>query len=341
MFLKVERVPNMILFYLLKRKRFLISALFLITLVTWSILNTVLNHGHIRQLRFRTDDKGNFIDAAPYPPFSAFLFGSDRYGYDIGMMLVEGAKWTVGVTLVVVILRMLISLLLSSLVYSLKPRFYEGIKSIFEPFSIVPQTIICYFILFSVLWEPSTGFSNPFWQRALFQTFIMAIVAIPNLTIHLTSEMRSVEKESFIEAAKTLGASKSSIFFKHIIPHVYEKWIILFGQQFFQSFQLLAHLGFMKLFFGGTDVAYGDDTPPRSLSFEWSGLIGDGISYLYVQQWIVLVPMAFFIATAVSVALINDSIKDYFKNGKVIYLKRREKKVKINNSKSLGSMKVS
>lgn len=330
------------LLFLLKRKRFVISAVFLITLVTWSILNTALNDGHIRQVKFHTDEKGNFIDAAPYPPLTVFLFGSDRFGYDIGMMLVEGAKWTIGVTLVVVMVRMFLSLMLSSLVYTLSPKIYEGIKNVFEPFSIVPQTIICYFILYSVLWEPIEGFANPFWERALFQTMIMAVVAIPNLTIHLMGEMRAVEKETFIEAAKTLGASKSSIFFKHIIPHVYEKWIILFGQQFIQSLQLLAHLGFMKLFFGGTKVPYGDsNTPPRTLSYEWSGIIGDSTSNLYFQQWMVLIPIGFFIATAVSVALINDSIKDYFQYGKVIYLKKREKRVDMKNNKRTGSMRVS
>ena len=297
--------------FLLKRKRFVVSVLFLVTLFSWSIIN----NGEIEQVRFITDKSGNLLDAPPYPPFTVFLLGSDKLGFDLGQMMIAGAKYTIGITLIVAILRMVLSIFLSSFIYSLKPRIYSVLKSFFEPFSVVPQTIIAFFILVSVLWMPIDGFPNPFWQRALFETIILVIIAIPNLTIQLSGEMRQVEKEPFIEAAKILGASKTSIFFKHIIPHVYEKWILLFGQQFIQALQLLAHLGFMKLFFGGSFIAYGDSNdPPRSISYEWSGVIGDSISYLFSDQWIILVPIIFFVLTAISVALINDSVKAYFQS---------------------------
>lgn len=160
---------------------------------------------------------------------------------------------------------------------------------------------------------PLDVFHTPFWKRALFETFILVVIAIPNLSLQVANEMRLIEKESFIEASRTLGAGKTRIFFKHIVPHVCEKSILLFGQQFIQCLQLLAHLGFMKLFFGGTH--YPDqDTPPRTISYEWSGVIGGDISYLYTQPWIVLVPIGFFIITAICVSLINSSVADFFKN---------------------------
>ncbi|MBV7509407.1 ABC transporter permease subunit [Bacillus sp. sid0103] len=227
--------------------------------------------------------------------------------------MIEGAKWTIGITIIIAICRLLFSIVLGSFIYSLNKRIYNGMKTLFEPFSVVPQTIIAYFILYSVLWMPLEGFHTPFWKRALFETFILVMIAIPNLSLHVGNEMRLIEKESFIEASRTLGAGKTRIFFKHIVPHVYEKWILLFGQQFIQSLQLLAHLGFMKLFFGGTH--YGDqDTPPRTISYEWSGVIGSDISYLYTQSWIVLVPIGFFIITAICVALINSSLSAFFKS---------------------------
>ncbi|MFJ7726955.1 ABC transporter permease subunit [Neobacillus sp. NPDC097160] len=305
--------------FLLKRKRFVVSVLFLVTLFSWSIINK----GEIQQIRFHTDKNGNLLDAPPYPPLTVFLFGSDKLGYDLGQMMIAGAKYTIGITLVVTILRMFLSIIVSAFIYPLKPRIYSVLKSTFEPFSVVPQTIIAFFILVSVLWMPIEGFQTPFWQRALFETIILVIIAIPNLTIQLSDEMRQVEKEPFIEAAKILGARRISIFFKHIVPHVYEKWILLFGQQFIQALQLLAHLGFMKLFFGGSYIAYGDSNdPPRSISYEWSGVIGDSISYIFSYQWIILVPIMFFVLTAISVALINDSVKAFFQNKEVNQAKR-------------------
>lgn len=314
------------LLFLIKKKRFLISALFVVTLFTWSILQSTVWNGEISQTRFQSDEHGNILSRAPYPPLTEFLLGSDINGYDLGVMIMIGAKWTIGITLAVVIFRMLISILLSSLVYSLPDRLYNGLKTVFEPFTVVPQTIIVYFILYTVLWMPQQGFSSLFWDRALFQTCILVLIAIPNVTIQLAGEMRLVQKEDFIEVSKVLGAGKPHLFFKHIVPHVYEKWILLFGQQFIQTLQLLAHLGFLKIFFGGTYVPYGQESKdfeePSSVSYEWSGLIGGNISYLYSHSWLVLVPIFFFVLTAISVALINDSLRTYFQGRTASTMKR-------------------
>lgn len=309
----------MILF-LLKRKRFLISTLFLLILLTLSIFH----HGEIKQVMFHTDKQGNFIDAPPYPPFKVFLFGSDRTGKSILDMIIVGAKYTIGITILVAVLRMFFSLMISTFIYSIKPRYFSLLKSIIEPFTIIPQTIIVFFILVSVLWMPISGFSHPFWQRAIFETFVLVFIALPNLIIHLTDEMRLIEKEPFIEVSKTLGGRKQHIFFKHIVPHLYEKWILLFGQQFVQVLQLLAQLGFLNLFFGGTHVDYGGGDPPVSLSYEWSGVIGSHLGYLFVQQWIILVPIIFFILTSISIALINDSIRAYFQVKHHLFYSKKE-----------------
>lgn len=315
-----ERIHISMILFLLKRKRFLISILFLLTLFTLSIFH----NGVIKQLMFQSDKHGKLISAPPYPPLTTFLLGSDRYGYSILDMVIVGAKYTIGITIIVTLLRMLLSILVASFTYSLRPEIYKFLKSIFEPFTIVPQSIIVYFILHSVLWMPLYGFAHPFWQRALFETLILVLIAIPNLSIHLSNEMRLVEKESFIEASKTLGARKTYIFFKHIIPHLYEKWILLFNQQFIQVLQLLAQLGFLALFFGGTMLDYsGGGDPPRTLSYEWSGLIGSNIGYLFVDQWIILAPIACFILTAISIALINDSIRAYFQMKNNIFYSRK------------------
>lgn len=305
--------------YLLKRKKFLFGVLFLGSLLLFSFLHS----GGIKQVAFHTDSKGNLLDAPPYRPLTVFWLGSDKFGYSLGDMIVSGAKYTIGISLIITLFRMLLSLVVSYFVFTFRPFFYKGLQTVFEPFSLVPQTIIAFFILYNVLWMPAGGFLHPFWQRILFESVVLILIALPNLIMHLSSEMRIVVNEPFIEVSQTLGARKPHLFFKHILPHLYEKWILLFGQQFIQVLQLLAHLGFMKLFFGGTVVDYVGG-PPRSTSYEWSGLIGDSIGYLYVHQWILLVPMAFFGLTALSVAFINDSLKAYFQKENELLLKKQK-----------------
>lgn len=107
------------LFFLLKRKRFIISAIFLFTLFTWSVLDSIINNGEIRQVKFHSDVKGNILDTPPYPPLTVFALGSDRFGYDLAHIMIIGAKWTIGITVIIVIFRMLLSIIVGSFIYSL------------------------------------------------------------------------------------------------------------------------------------------------------------------------------------------------------------------------------
>ncbi|USK35842.1 ABC transporter permease subunit [Bacillus sp. F19] len=299
--------------FLIKKKRFLFSFLFLFTLLTFSAGNSIFNEGNIQQIRYIKDADGGIILAPPYPPFTVFLLGSDRFGFDLLHMMVEGAKYTIGLTLLITLLRMLLSLVVSYFAYSLKPFLYKTFQSLVEPFSIVPQTLLAFFILFSVLWMQVNGFAHSFFERAAFEVIILSVLAIPTLSMQLSNEIRAVHSEPFVEASKVLGGRKMHVFVKHIVPQLYERWILLFGQQFLQVLMLLAHLGVFKLFFGGTSVSFGlMSDPPRTLSYEWSGLIGDSLSYLFVQQWIAIVPISFFVLTAISVSFINDALKEMF-----------------------------
>ncbi|MCD7035918.1 hypothetical protein LRR81_16865 [Metabacillus sp. GX 13764] len=178
---------------------------------------------------------------------------------------------------------------------------------------MIPQTLICTFILAGILFMPRDGFTTPLWARMAFELFILTAIALPTLSVHLSDEIRRAEQEPFIEASKTIGGRKFHIFFHHLVPLLRERWIMVFGRQFMQVLLLLAHLGVFKLFFGGTLLQENTSfKPPLSVTKEWSGLIGGSLSNLYVSQWIALVPLAFFVLTAIAAALINDAVKEYF-----------------------------
>ncbi|WP_416729462.1 ABC transporter permease subunit [Fictibacillus sp. JL2B1089] len=58
----------------------------------------------------------------------------------------------------------------------------------------------------------------------------------------------------FIEGGKLLGASRWRIFTKHVIPHMLPKLVIVRCQHCVQVLIIFTHLGYFKLFFGGTDI---------------------------------------------------------------------------------------
>lgn len=87
--------------------RFWIGITFLSVLMIVSIGYTVFFDGNIRELTMMYNEKGE-LEAAPFSPSDKFWFGSDVKGRDLVQLIIEGAKWTVGASIIIAILRVIV-----------------------------------------------------------------------------------------------------------------------------------------------------------------------------------------------------------------------------------------
>ncbi|MES5893447.1 ABC transporter permease subunit [Bacillus cereus group sp. RP43] len=292
--------------YLKRDKRFWLGGLFLTILMVLSIGNTVFNDGNIHKVILQYDKTG-YPEVPPFPPSMQFLFGTDRAGYDLLNLIIEGAKWTIGFAIVVAILRMVLGVIIGFLLGAYVKRGFKKIEAFFDSFTIVPMVMICYFILSEVLIYTNGTIPAPFYQRLLFQLAVIVLLSVPTLSLYVANEVRKLQTEEFVEAAKILGGGKLYIVVKHILPHLVPTFIIMLMQQFVQTLTLLLHLGLINLFFGGT-VLYGDEAD--SVTHEWTGLIGMYYPSLSADTWIPMVPITFFSLTVLAANKITDSIQD-------------------------------
>lgn len=299
--------------YLKRDKRFWIGGLFLTILIVLSIGNTVFYDGKIHQVILQYDKTG-YPEVPPFPPSAQFLFGTDRQGYDLFNLIIEGAKWTIGFAIIVAILRMVLGIIIGFLLGAYVKRGFEKIEAFFDSFTIVPMVMICYFILSEVLIYESGTIPAPFYQRILFQLAVIVLLSVPTLSFYVANEVRKMQTEEFIEAAKILGGGKLYIVVKHILPHLVPTFIIMIMQQFVQTLILLLHLGLLTLFFGGT-VLYGDGAD--SVTHEWTGLIGLYYPSLSSDTWIPMIPIIFFSLTVLAANKVTDSIQESIEKKKV------------------------
>ncbi len=297
---------------LLKDKVFMIGFLFLSTMLLLSFANTFFNKGKIHQVSIVMDGKGKILAVPPFPPSSQFLLGTDRGGLDMLHMVVQGAKFTIGIALLIVFLRLIFSIMIGTFLGLYLQKWIARLEKLFDVFTVVPLTLIAYFILLNVFWMPIDGFAEPFWKRAVFEVFILTVFALPTLSFFIANDVKKVFQEDFIDAAKVVGGSKIHIMMKHIFPHVVENWILLLPQQFVQVLIIMGHLGVLQLFFGGTYVDYMGFSPPKTISYEWSGLIGDSYKVLSITPWIPLVPIVFLALSVISAQLMLNGIKRAF-----------------------------
>ncbi|NMH68562.1 ABC transporter permease subunit [Bacillus sp. RO3] len=285
-----------------KNPLFLIGFLFIVLMLVSSFVYSMVWGDEVRRLYFISVD-GVVVESSPISPTKAFPFGTDPQGLDMLGKILIGAKYTILTALLIAFLRVILALPVGLILGTYLVKYKKYINGWIDSFHYIPLTVLAYYLLKPVLWEPFGGFPNSIVERFFLEIMILSLLIVPILSVVLSNEVALLHKQEFILSAKTLGAGRRRIIFKHILPGMKEKLVILLGQQFMQTLIIFIHLGLLTLFLGGTDVDYQlVHDPPRSITYEWSGLIGDSFRYLHGAPWIPLTPILFFSATMVSVS---------------------------------------
>ncbi|KZE67805.1 hypothetical protein AWM68_18740 [Fictibacillus phosphorivorans] len=272
-------------------------------LIVSSLVFSVCFDSEIRQVQVLYDENMNPIKAAPFEPSFMFPMGTDPHGYDIALKVLQGAKFTLLSVIAIGFLRVLISLLTAiPLTFYVPEKIRKSLDQLLSSFYFIPLTIIAVFILSPILKEQFNPkemegyFIYSLTERIGLEIIILTVLVVPLLGSLISNLMASTLKEDFIEGAHVLGASRWRIFNKHVMPHLLPKLVIVWCQQCVQVLIIFTHLGYFKLFFGGTDVDFTPlvNDPPKSISNEWSGLVGDYYFMIQANPFIALGPIIMF-----------------------------------------------
>lgn len=278
------------------RLPFLVSLFFLIGLVAYSFFYTYVLKEHIKAPpTFLYDNNGKIMKAQPFPPSLDYPFGVDRFGHNLFWSVIDGAKYTILIGLSVSLLRVGLGVCFGIL-YGIYLQKLKSLFTIFErAFRFIPAILLVMLFFDVNLFGNSTkGFS--YFASIVFW---LTVVALPSLIHVIGNEVNHFSKEDFIIASKTIGSSKSRIIWKHLLPFLRTRVLLMVVQQMISVLLLLVHLGVFRVFVGGSitiNLAPGQSvTLPTSN--EWSALIGVSYQELMLDQWIVFGPSIAFILT--------------------------------------------
>ncbi|MEH6944707.1 ABC transporter permease subunit, partial [Bacillus sp. JJ722] len=290
---------------LMKNKTVLFFISLLLLLFISSVIYNVFFIDSAEKTTILYDDNGEVIKGPPYPPTVIPPFGTDRGGDNIALRLLGGFQYTFLFVIVTTLIRILFGGLLSYLLVFPLNKTSKWIQLTFVPFTYFPA-----FILVLYFTGPLNFISDifTFWELILLQAVIVILVGIPVITNTITNEMRLILKNDFIKSASTLGASNGHIFFKHIIPVLKSRFLLITLQQTTISFILLLHLGAFGYYIGGGQKsAVNEEGRILSMSGEWGGMIGEAkVELTSGAPWIFFIPLA--VATLLLIC-INISIK--------------------------------
>ena len=237
---------------------------------------------------FSPDDQpfdGLTLEVAPLPPNAHYWLGTDTLGRDLLSRLLYGARTSLLIGLVANGVAVAVGMLVGIVAGYVGGLFGTVLMRFTDLMMAFPSLLLA--IVLASLLHPSL------WIVAL----VIALVNWVQVARIVFTETRGLVERDFILAERSLGASHSRILWHHIAPHLMPTAIVWGTLGIATTVLLEATLSFL-----GVGVQ-----PPQP---SWGNIIFESQSYFQAAPWLVFIPGAIILATALAFNIIGDSLRD-------------------------------
>lgn len=228
---------------------------------------------------------GLTLEGAPLPPSAQFPLGTDTLGRDLFSRLLFGARTSLIIGLVANGVAVSIGLLIGIVAGYVRGWFGNLLMRFTDLMMAFPALLLA--IVLAALLRPSL------WIVAM----VIALVNWVQVARIVYTETRGLVERDFILAERSLGAGHGRILFKHILPHLMPTAIVWGTLGIATTVLLEATLSFL-----GIGVQ-----PPQP---SWGNIIFESQSYFQSAPWLVFIPGAIILLTALSFNLVGDALRD-------------------------------
>lgn len=219
------------------------------------------------------------------PPSTEHWFGTDNYGRDIFCRIVHGAKYSLSIGLIAVLLGVSAGCILGTVA-----GYYGGIVDntimrVTDCIVCIPSTLLALTIVAAL-------------GGGLEKVLIALIIAnIPVYTRVIRSTILNVTEQDYIQAAKASGTPDWLIIFKHVLPNAIGVIIVQATMTFGDVIITASTMSFLGL----------GIQPPTP---EWGSMLSEGKNFMLNSTSIMFFPGAFILLTALALNLLGDGLRD-------------------------------
>ncbi len=218
-------------------------------------------------------------------PSAAHLFGTDELGRDILSRIMYGARISLRIGILVVVIAGGIGAVTGAISGYVGQRLDNLIMRVMDVFLSFPPLVLALALAAAL---------GPDLNNAI---LAVAFVMIPKFARLVRGEALAVKERQFIAAARAAGAKALWIILHHILPNCLASVIVLATLVLGEAILIAASLSFIGL----------GAQPPTP---EWGAMVSVGRKFLMDQWWYATFPGLFILVTVIGFNILGDALRD-------------------------------
>ena len=219
------------------------------------------------------------------PPSAQFWLGTDTYGRDVLSRLIYGARVSLVIGFVAILIAMIIGTAIGILSGFIGGVFDRLVMSVLDVMLSLP-TLLLGLMVAAML---GASFENLIIAIAITEIAPFARVArAPTITL---------KQRDFIEAGRAMGFGNARLMGLHIFPNMVSEVVVMGSMWMASAIRTEASLSFIGL-----------GVPPPTAT--WGGMIREGFENILDSWWLVVFPSVAILLTVLALNILGDALRD-------------------------------
>jgi len=236
-------------------------------------------------LPFLSDPAAQDLARGATPPTFSHWFGTDELGRDLFARVLHGGRISMLVGLVGTLVSLLIGVTWGAVAGYVGGRTDDLMMRVVDVLYALPYIFLVILLLV-------------FFSKSLLMLFVaLGLVQWLTMARIVRGQVLSLKHQTFVEAARALGASDLAIVFRHIVPNTLGPVIVYTTLTVPAVILQEAFLSFLGL---GVQ-------PPNA---SWGTLVSDGAKLLALFPWLVIFPSLAMSLTLLAFNFLGDGLRD-------------------------------
>ncbi len=218
------------------------------------------------------------------PPSAEHWFGTDDMGRDVFSRVIYGGRLSLMIGFVPSVISLVLGTVLGLMAGYLGRHVDAVIMRLADVVLAFPSLLLAMVVMYTL-------------GSSILNMFIaLSIINWAGTARVVRAQTLSLKEKEFVEAARSMGVSRFSIVFKHILPNCLPNLIVLFTLDIPGAIMWESSMSFLGV---------GD---PNAAS--WGLMVSQGKSYAYMCPWLILAPGLAILVTVMAFNFLGDGLRD-------------------------------